>query len=435
MADAPSQQAASGPIWVTFTSVTTPTCKPTSIILSLSNNHRREYSHLVPVTLDGTLTKPIQTSLRPDVHKIALHVHCQTSSPRPTRPITTTLTLDARRLALSATPTQNTISAADGTQLTFTAAREEAACGDDGCAEVVAVDAEAGSGSPDKRTPDVSFSSVSEDDGLDDLDRSVRGLSHSRRVSFNSRISEIPTTEGLQRSAESAKKERTAIWHSVSDLAVQVASLHAEVRGLRDGAHSSVAKRSRPRHARMARRRAVLDGDMIACAFGDGTFRSEGLVVALEYFLSRGVKAVAVVSESRLRGLEGGGKDADVERRRVADLKGRRLVCVCPSHKRRGGLLLRYAVDHDADIVSNLWAAEESSVSSGGSGSVGSGHGRKEERWFVDDHVTGFMFIAGRFVPEVADGLDRPSSWPKAAPSDSSSACGRLAALNRCSTW
>lgn len=61
---------------------------------------------------------------------------------------------------------------------------------------------------------------------------------------------------------------------------------------------------NRSRHVRMERQRAVRNEDMIACAFGFAVFRPDWLVIVLDYFLSRRVTTVSVVSKCRLRKLQ-----------------------------------------------------------------------------------------------------------------------------------
>lgn len=132
--------------------------------------------------------------------------------------------------------TQHTIAGADGTKITFTTAPEESAS-EYGEADAYMEPVDLRTAHMNKDTLDGSFSTVFEDYGLHDLVRDVpTGRSHSQRVTFNSRISLIPTTEDLQRVIEATRKDSAAIQHGMYDLDVHVASLRTELHHLLDEA-------------------------------------------------------------------------------------------------------------------------------------------------------------------------------------------------------
>lgn len=296
---------------------------------------------------------------------------------------------------------------------------------------------------------DASFSSVSEEDYPNDSSPRV-----TRRVSFNSRVAEIPTTEKLQRDIDTAARDRSQLWHGVSDIVTQLSVLRREMRALEtrlQAATSKVAQNQAtqlslplspltphntsifssslaptpssiltpsstptpsptpksssaisfltqtPTTRTIKRRRAILDGDMIAEAYGDKTFNVKGIELALDYYAKRDLPVVALVSQTILQALPDS-PDSENQRRRVSYLRQQRLVSLCPSLTRKSNFLLQYAFDHDAVIVSNAWLNSQRSLSSEMSPS------QNTTNLLLDAHVTPFMFIAGKFVPEHNDG-------------------------------
>lgn len=144
---------------------------------------------------------------------------------------------------------------------------------------------------------DVRFSRMFEEDQLDESYPTGRaGGSNSKRVTFYFRNSEIPTKKGLRRGFEAGKKDSAPISPGMCHIAVQVASMQYEVLQRRDGTCvASFAVDKCSRHGYMDSRCAVLVGDMVPYAFGDGAFRADGMVLLLQLFHSGSVTSVTVV--------------------------------------------------------------------------------------------------------------------------------------------
>lgn len=441
-ADAPN-------LWITFTAcisphspqddaLSPPVTPSSSLVLQLSTGRRREFSNIVHVKPDGSLSSPVQCSLSPTrQHQVVLHKappghlplsFVASAANAPAKPAS--LQLDPVALtALLRHPaaTAHVAQATDGSTLHFTLSHAAAPPDEAEDATPVTPPITTPVSRPPKGcTPDLSFSSVSEDDGaLDEMDLALSSPhmhKRARRVSFNKRIAEIPTTEMLQRDVHAALADRAGLWQGVGDLTIQLAQLRREVRALNRPTSTSASaststicsptlspcaspapvapSAARPPRAVPKRRRAVLDGDMLATTFGDGVFHTKGIQLALDYFARRGTHAVAVVSQTRLDELCALGDPAQVQCTHLRMLRARRLVATCPSHERRGHFLLRYAADHDADIVSNLWMHEPNVMTCGGNASPL--HVR--EARLVQSYVTSFMFIADKFVPDFKDG-------------------------------
>lgn len=297
-----------------------------------------------------------------------------------------------------------------------------------------------------ERPVDASFSSVS-DDGADlslspllsPLSATKRkGKTPDSRVTFDTRDYKIPTMEQLHRDSLAAQSDRAQLWTGIGDLSEHLRRLRLQVQSLQTAVNNASAdtqpsrfnetdkplkQKSRispTQHPgsetsdQLRRRRVVLDGDALGQMFAEaclGTnsqtcFNTTGISTALDYYSSRGRRAVVVLSEGTLRRLRSRvGSDVMAARQvsQLEELKRRRVLFVCPgASSRKGDFLLQYALDHDAEVVSNLWANDTCS----------------------SDSVTTFMFIDSQFVPQQC------LSVKQVAPEN-----GRSSSIHRCATW
>lgn len=166
----------------------------------------------------------------------------------------------------------------------------------------------------------------------------------------------------------------------------------------------------------------MLDGDALAQSFADARsdatdashqFDSRGITAAIDYYAARGRRAVAVVSgdtRNTLRSRVNEDKKIMQHLNRLDDLKRRRMLYTCPaSCPRKRDFLLQFALDHDAEVVANLWAQDQP----------------QSTKDVSQDAVTTFMFIDDQFVPQQSDTFDRSKVSESENPS----------AIRRCSTW
>lgn len=166
----------------------------------------------------------------------------------------------------------------------------------------------------------------------------------------------------------------------------------------------------------------MLDGDALAHSFADARshatdashqFDSRGITAAIDYYAARGRRAVAVVCGDTWNTLRSRVKHDKKDMQHVSrleDLKRRRMLYTCPaSCPRKRDFLLQFALDHDAEVVANLWAQDQP----------------QSAKDVPQDVVTTFMFIDDQFVPQQSHTLDRS----KVSESETRST------IRRCSTW
>lgn len=299
---------------------------------------------------------------------------------------------------------------------------------------------------------DVSFSSVSEDDDflVDDVDDGVdvmhsSALRSKKRVSFNSRVKRIPTTEILQKEAHGAALDRVALWHAITDLTSQVHTLRAELRHQQalhqrdhlpieeelctpvmspvkiktrshitsednDNDHTSnnkvdtttISPTLSSQYSKRRRRRAVIiDGDMVGKSTAklttavngddrqDANFDVRACVEAMRYFKNRGVHNVVVMVSSTIHS-----SLTSMQQKAYAQLlETERALCICPistNGKNRLNFLISYALDHDADIVSNAWTVDLKTKTK---------LDLKLDK-AIEAVIVPFMFVGREFVPD-----------------------------------
>ncbi|PXF43564.1 hypothetical protein BWQ96_06676 [Gracilariopsis chorda] len=422
MAHAPSSTASvSDPapqLWISFTGYTAPNFTPRNVVIQFMRASRREFSHVVTASTPCHFSSPIDCKLPLNAQNAFVLYALN--------PDATTLTEAATvllRFSLDTTAIHKRLEAAvqqpiclsktspTGVQIKYEASTAPPLH--------LALDESSVLSSIQDDTPsipttlakaltssssalDSSFSSVSEEE--DAIDHSPS--THSKRkpkVRFTDKLHLIPTTQQLKSDLDNAAIERAQLSNSLTDLSVQVSRLQRELRHVKKSLN--LANHSSPctsfvqpvNHLSMSssscakRQRVVLDAHSVACAYGNGQFRPQGIAVALQYYHNRDIHAVAIASKRAIDTALSSGKSSRDSA--LQQLIHTGLLAVTNSHSRRQDFIIRYSLDHNAYIVSNESMRYKPSSKQSS---------KRDQRFiqsFLDSHRIQFMFVANDFVP------------------------------------
>ncbi|CAN8069505.1 unnamed protein product [Agarophyton chilense] len=139
----------------------------------------------------------------------------------------------------------------------------------------------------------------------------------------------------------------------------------------------------------------VIDGQNVGYSYGGGkhNFRAKGVKVVLDYYLNKGMKAVAMLPACKVDTRFGLLND------RVADdpallksLAAQDLVAFTPAGSHDDHFLLAYAKQKNIDIISNDRFKKEVSEQETGSAS-------RALQDFLNEHLIPYTFVNGEFMP------------------------------------
>lgn len=245
------------------------------------------------------------------------------------------------------------------------------------------------------------------------------------RVRFDKDVQEIPTTQQLQDEIQQAVKERSKLSQTVGDLSLQLFQMKHEIRDIKEALQQvtelyaqqnrkiELQKIKNSTRNASKRRRVVLDGNTIGKAYGGGSFKLEGIDIALKHFLSKDMSAVVVLPESKWHEILEGKRNGEYchGRERLKHLLERGLISLIPLNSKRGAYIVKYAMDRKADIISNesfKYVADSQSSKTE----------RRKLRRFLEEHRVPFAFVEDHFIPET-------SSCSSSSKSHSAASTGR----------
>lgn len=139
----------------------------------------------------------------------------------------------------------------------------------------------------------------------------------------------------------------------------------------------------------------VIDGQNVACSYGGGKdrFKSKGIEVVLDYYLTKGMEAVAMIPACKADDRPGINND------RLADdpallrnLAGKGRISFTPAGSHDDNFLLAYAKRKNIDIISNDRFQKEVKAQATESAS-------QELQKFLDAHLIPYTFVRGEFMP------------------------------------
>lgn len=422
-------------VFVRITAITGKQVQPGIVILEHHAHTRKEFSSPVSIASNGFFVNAIECALRTDQnHWFDVHW----IPPRQRQPLLTnrlsaterisllSFKLDSKSLYYEAIKTGDNITSQNLTfennvgiileaylNESFTLDAEE-------LSEIVPVDVlEFENVIETDGATDMSFSSVSEDNDITVANQSselgtARG---SVRVRFDREIHKIPTTEKLEKDIQRALIERTTLSQAVGDLSSQFFQMKHEIRDVKECLRE-LSERTPPLQRSIqltprqqwklptkSKRKVVIDGDMVAETYISGKYSVEALELALRYYKSIDVSAVIVVSRSRVKELL-----PDESKERLTDegallqrLVNTQRVSITSSHSKRADFLIQYALDEDADIVTNDDFQRSLKFSKSGEDS------RRVISFFEARRVP-FMFIGDKFVPKYSPGSSSSTS-------------------------
>lgn len=405
-------------LWISFTGYTAPNFTPRTVLIQFLRASRREFSHVVTASTPCHFSSPIDCQLPLNSHNAfvlyAVNPDATTASEAATVLLRFSLDTAAihkrlqaavqQPLCLSTTsPTGVHVKYEASTHPPLHLALDETSVLSSIQDHTPSIPTSLANALTSSSSPlDSSFSSVSEEE--DAIDHTTS--KHSKRkskVRFTDKLHLIPTTQQLKTDLDNATIERAQISNTITDLSVQIARLQREFRhvkkSLNQSAHSSpstsfvqtVGHLSRTSSSRAKRQRVVLDAQSVARTYGNGQFKPQGIAIALQYYRSRGIHAVAIASK---RTLDAAPSSTNSSRDAVIQQLIRTgLLAVTNSHSRRQDFIISYSLDHNAYIVSNesMRYKPNSQPSS-----------RRDQRaiqLFLDSHRVQFMFVANDFVP------------------------------------
>lgn len=425
-------------IWISFTGYTCENFKKSNVIFEFCSGSRREFSKVVRASSSGRFSSSVECAIAIHAkHSFVLYQLASRSrtvdkaSKQIARFSFDLFALSEEIASSKSARVSKTAAAGHGVMIQFDASDAEPILSE---AEDVAiltafqddfVDYDEQIGAQNASGADVSFSSVSEDGdlersfvGSDSFSSSSSGRRHARkgsRVHFDRETHTIPSTHQLQKEIQKGVEERSKLAKSVDDLSIQLSQVKHDVSGVKEsirrGADSEHSKTSRfeaylnegkmeSRRRSSKRRRVVLDGDSIVRSFGSGNLLPDGLEVVLEYYRRKNVGTVAVLSRSTFDRMdESAGENGEVSGKdRIHKLIEGGVVSVASSHSKRGHFIVRYALDNDADIVSNdsFRCVVKKHTSR---------NNQRRMQLFLESHRYAFMFIGGQFVPSASNGL------------------------------
>lgn len=371
-------------LWVSFKGYSGKDVARGNMILEVMTESSKEFSRIIRTSSNGTFTNNVECLLRTDEeHSFVLYklepktdrslkidnINFSVSkSGRSLIHFTLDLPSLAQKIALSKEgKVSQTISSSEGYSVTFEASNNDLSLVDEDEVLSVASFLEGDNDSNDN----ISLSDFNDSESWRS-DAATCGSSRQSspkplRVRFDKDIHEIPTTKQLQDEIHQAVEERSKLSKSLEDLSLQLFQMKHEMRDMKESLRhvtdmcASYTRKQDVGGARETRgkvskrRRVVLDGNVIAKAYGGGSFRIEGIGIALNYYLSRDINAVAVVSDSRVleitEGERHGRHTHDKERLRRLIQKG--LLSITPSQTKREHFILKVAIEQKADVVSN----------------------------------------------------------------------------------
>lgn len=412
-------------IWVSFKSCTGRDVTNGKVILEVITESSKEFSPIIRTSSSGKFLNTVNSVLKTEEEYSFVLYKVEPKQDRPLKIDNIKFSvckngrslihfnLDvpalAQKVMLSkqSTVTQ-TISSSEGYSLKFTASKVDPSIDDDDVASVSSFLDDENNVSDQISSSDQSeaeswwSSAATAGSSNDSRLCSPNGL----RVRFDSDIHEIPTTKQLQDEITQAVEERSKLSKNVEDLSLQLFQVKHELRDVQESLRKVtevLGARNRKQDMRTGkespgkvpkRRRVVLDGNVIAKAYGGGHFSVEGIGLALNYYLSRDINAVAVVSDGRVLDITEAAKgDRNIhDKERLRNLIQKGLLSITPSQTKRELFMLKFAIEQKADIVSNQ--SFRSVVEAQSS--------RTEQRRlksFLHDHRIPFSFIGGKFIP------------------------------------
>eukprot|EP00177_Eucheuma_denticulatum_P006264 GFKZ01011421.1.p1 GENE.GFKZ01011421.1~~GFKZ01011421.1.p1 ORF type:complete len:462 (+),score=70.50 GFKZ01011421.1:299-1684(+) len=226
------------------------------------------------------------------------------------------------------------------------------------------------------------------------------------KVRFDKEIHLIPSTQQLQAEIQQAVEERSKLSQCVGDLSFQLFQMKHEMRDIKEalkhvtdmfatqsqklelqGEAPTVGSKSK-------RRRVVLDGNGIAKMYGRGNFKFEGIDIALRHYLNMDVTAIAVIPESKAQEILDSDRNGKFSHDRdcLKYFLERNLLSLIPTNKKRMLFIAKYALDRNADIVSN--DSFRSVVESQSSKSE-----QRRLKIFLEEHRVPFSFVEDHFIP------------------------------------
>lgn len=425
-------------VWVSFKGYSGKDVARGNMILEVMTESSKEFSRIIRTSSKGTFLNNVECVLKTDEeHSFVLYklepkndrslkidnINFSVSkSGRSLIHFTLDLPSLAQKIALSKEgKVSQTISSSEGYSVTFEASNTDPSLVDEEEVSSVASFLEGDSDSNDH----ISLSDWNDSESWWS-DAATCGSSRQSspkalRVRFDKDIHEIPTTKQLQDEIQQAVEERSKLSKSVEDLSLQLFQMKHEMRDIKESlrhvtdmfaSHTrkqdvGATKETRGKVAK--RRRVVLDGNVIAKVYGGGSFRIEGIGIALNYYLSRDINAVAVVSDSRVLEISEEGKQGrnahDKERLRRLIQKG--LLSITPSQTKREHFMLKFAIGQKADVISN--ESFRSVVEAQSSKSE-----QRRLKVFLANHRIPFTFIREDFIPNPqSDDLSSSSHSPK----------------------
>lgn len=387
-----------------------------NVIFEFSTASKRKFSRVVQTSADGTFHNEVQCTLRVGVqHMFALH-KLETGTSRsmkiddikyrvdtirnPVIRFSLDLHSISERIALSPNgKIMQTISSQDGYSVTFEASISDPQLED----EVNASSNFEAQYDRNSMSPNLSSSSST---GATRASESNAPMipegQAAMRLRFDEDIHEMPTTRELQMEIQQAAEEGRSLSKRVGDLSMQVHEMKLEMRDVTDNVRAvtkvlsqkdDIRNRKEPLGTAQKRRRVVLDGSVIARAYGGGVFHTAGIEIALHYYIEKDVDVVAIISENRLHAITGGQmSERTHNKERLKRLIEKGLVSVTPSQTKRSCYILKYAFDQNADIISNdrfHYVVDSQSSKTE----------RKKLRSFLRLHRIPFTFIGNTFVP------------------------------------
>lgn len=408
-------------VWISFRSCSGKDAGPARLIFEYATETARQCSQVVQTSNDGEFLKAITCELHAENEHTFVIYKLEENGARSLRIDDVCFTVNKKRKSLmhfsldfyaicqsmalsSSGKVAQSISSADGHTVTFEASSTDPSYED---AEEVSCISSSLDDLLDSRSSSPSLGTGSiESSKLSSTSQASQDGRKPLRVRFDGDIREIPTTRQLQEEIQQAVEERSRLSKSVGDLSMQLFQMKHEMRDIKETLRHVTelfAMETRKQdirngmlsHGRVPkRRRVILDGHVIARAYGGGTFLTEGIEIALEYYIARDVSVVAVISETKLFEISEAGEHGRSAhgKERLRRLIDRGLVSMTPSQTKRGLYILKYALDQGADVVSN--DNFRSTVEAQASKSE-----RKKLRTFLEMHRIPFTFIADKFVP------------------------------------